>query len=158
MASWEIAETTTERWWLSIATKIMAEWLQIGIESEDYREPSTEGTDWDVYQTAYRTGCWTTILEGYKPAWPRMNITTNGTELCMRLGRAQTRLNLYGMNDHFMRSLRDRYEVIYDWPTPTAMIPRAEETFNAATMITDWLGLRSSRGIGRARVLAHLEV
>jgi len=30
------------------------------------------------------------------------------------LGRAQTRLNIHGMNDHLMRSLRDRHEVIYD--------------------------------------------
>jgi len=30
-----------------------------------------------------------------------------------------------------MRSLRDRYEVIYDWPSPTAMIPRAEPTIHA---------------------------
>jgi hypothetical protein len=36
-----------------------------GAGTEDYREPSTEGTDWDVYQTAYRTGCGTIILEGY---------------------------------------------------------------------------------------------
>jgi len=32
----------------------MAKWLKIRIENEDYREPSTEGTDWDIYQTAYR--------------------------------------------------------------------------------------------------------
>ena len=29
----------------------------------------TEGTDRDVYLTAYRIECWTTILEAYKPAW-----------------------------------------------------------------------------------------
>jgi len=46
----------------------MTEWLQIGIELEDLGEPSTEGTDWDVYQTAYRNECRMTILEGYKPA------------------------------------------------------------------------------------------
>jgi len=28
------------------------------------------------------------------------------------------------MNDDFMRSLQDRYEVIYDWPSPTAMISK----------------------------------
>jgi hypothetical protein len=33
---------------------------------------STEGTDWDVYQTAYRNACRTTILQGYKPAWPML--------------------------------------------------------------------------------------
>jgi len=38
------------------------------------------------------------------------------------------RLNIYGMNDDFMRSLRDIYEVIFDWPSPTAMILRAEAT------------------------------
>ena len=35
-----------------------------------YREPSTEGTDWDVYQTAYGNECRTTILKADKPAWP----------------------------------------------------------------------------------------
>jgi len=39
--------------------------------------------------------------------------------------------NICGMNDHFMRSLQDRYDVIYDWPSPTAMIPRAEATIHA---------------------------
>jgi len=72
--------------------------------------------------------------------------------------RANAPENICGMNDHFMRSLRDRYEVIYDGPSPTAMIPRAEAA-KAATMITDGLGLQScSRGIGKARVLAHLNV
>jgi hypothetical protein len=79
-------------------------------------------------------------------------------ELCTRVGRAQTRLNIYGMNDYFMRSLRDRYEVIYDGLSPTAMMPRAEAA-KAATMITDGLGLRRcSGGIRKARVLAHLKV
>jgi hypothetical protein len=42
---------------------------------------------------------------------------------------------------------------------PTAMIPRAEEAFNAATMNTEGLGLRScSLGIERAQVIEHLEV
>jgi len=36
-----------------------------------------------------------------------------------------------GINLHFMRSLHDRYEVIYDLPSPTAMIPRAEATIHA---------------------------
>jgi len=40
------------------------------------------------------------------------------------------------MNDHFRRTLRDRYEVIYDGQSPTAMIPGAEAS-NAAIMITD---------------------
>ena len=31
-----------------------------------------------------------------------------------RIWRAEAHLNIYGMNDHLMRSLRDRYEVIYD--------------------------------------------
>ena len=128
--------------------------------------------------------------------WRRINITTDGhrgeppaarediryrgwpTELCTMVWRAQTRLNICGMNVHFMRSLRDRYEVLYDWPSPMAMIPRAEATIHAekssplhpcwrsanitskaATMITDGLGLQScSRGIERARVLANLNV
>ena len=30
----------------------------------------TEGTDWDVYATAYQNEYWTTILVGYRPAWP----------------------------------------------------------------------------------------
>jgi len=29
-----------------------------------------------------------------------------------------------GMNDHFTRRLQDRYEVMYDWPSPTAIIPK----------------------------------
>ena len=75
-----------------------------------------------------------------------------------RLGRAQTCLNIHGMNDHFMRSLGDRYEVIYDGPSPTAMIPRAEAA-KAATMLTDVLGLQScSRETRKARVLAHWKV
>jgi hypothetical protein len=52
------------------------------------------------------------------------------------------RLNIHGKNDNFMRSLRDRYEVVYDWPSPTAMIP-GEEASKAATMITDGLGLQN---------------
>jgi len=48
-----------------------------------------------------------------------------------RFWRAQAHLNIYGINDHSMRSFRDRYEVIYGWPSPTAMIPRAEATFHA---------------------------
>jgi hypothetical protein len=62
------------------------------------------------------------------------------------------------MHNPFMRSLRDGYEVIYDGPSPTAMIPRAEAALNVATMITDGLGLRCcSGGIERARVLAQLK-
>jgi hypothetical protein len=38
--------------------------------------------------------------------------------------------NIGGMNDHFMRTLRDRYEVIYDSPSPTAMIPTAEASIH----------------------------
>jgi len=48
----------------------MSEWLNVGIESEYYGEPFTEGTDWDVYQTAYWNECRTTIKEAYKPACP----------------------------------------------------------------------------------------
>jgi len=33
---------------------------------------STKGTDWNVYQTTYHIGCWITILEAYKPAWPML--------------------------------------------------------------------------------------
>jgi len=43
-----------------------------GAGTQYYREHSTEGTAWDVYQTAYRTGCKTTILVGYKPSWPML--------------------------------------------------------------------------------------
>jgi len=132
--------------------------------------------------------------------WRRMNITTDGhrvratgwkgwsqihqdwpTKLCTR-ARESANVPEYicGMNDHLLRSLGDRYEVIYDWPSPTAMIPRVKPksmprsqahftgadwarmttkaASKAATMVTDGLGLRSSRGIGRTRVLAHLEV
>ena len=32
----------------------------------------TEGTDWDVYQTAYRNGCRMTILEAHKAARPML--------------------------------------------------------------------------------------
>jgi len=81
-----------------------------------------------------------------------------------------------------MRSLQDRYDVIYDWPSPTAKIPRAEARIQtkkssplhpcrlstsmntqsgskAAKTITNEPGLWScSRGNGRARVLAHLNM
>jgi len=33
---------------------------------------STEGTDWDVYQTDYRNDCRMTIPEAYKLAWPML--------------------------------------------------------------------------------------
>ena len=59
-----------------------------------------------------------------------------------RIWRPQTRSNIYGMNNYFRRSLRDRYKVIYDLPSPTAMIPGAKAS-KAATMITDGLGLRN---------------
>jgi len=83
--------------------------------------------------------------------WSRMNITTDGhrvratgckgwsqihqdwpTKLCTR-GRecSNTPEYICGMNDHLLRSWRDRYKVIYDWPSPTAMILRAEATIHA---------------------------
>jgi len=196
-ALWETVGTTIERWWLSIPTKIMAECLNIGIGCEDYREPSTEGTDWNEY----RTGCGTTILRAISllgRSWRKMNITTDRhrvratgckgwfhihrdwpTKLYTRARESATVPEyIYGMNDHFMRSFRDRYRVVYDPPSPTAMIPRAEATIDAgkssplhpwslsanmtskaAIMITDGLGLQScSRGIGRAGVLAHVNI
>jgi hypothetical protein len=79
------------------------------------------------------------------------------TKLCMRVWRAQMPLNIHGMNDHLMRTLRDRYEVISDWPSPTDMRPNAEAS-KAATMITEGLSLRSLRGIERAWVLVHWNV
>jgi len=82
MASWEIVETTTEKWRLSIVTKIMAEWLQIGIEYEDHRKP---------YLPKAPTGMFTkglAELDPERPYWRaisllgrcqwRMNITTDG--------------------------------------------------------------------------------
>jgi len=39
IALWQSVETTVQRWWLGKATKMMAEWLQIEIECEDYWEP-----------------------------------------------------------------------------------------------------------------------
>jgi hypothetical protein len=48
------------------------------------------------------------------------------------------------MNDHFVRSLQHRYEVIYYGPSLTAMIPRAEPA-KATTMITDGLGIQVVR-------------
>jgi hypothetical protein len=36
-----------------------------------------------------------------------------------------------GMNNQFVRHLQDRYEVIYDWPSPMGMIPTAEATIHA---------------------------
>jgi hypothetical protein len=51
-----------------------------------------------------------------------------------RLGRAHMRLNIYSIKDLFRRSLRYRYKVICDWPSPTAMIPIAE----AASMQQQW--------------------
>jgi len=47
------------------------------------------------------------------------------------LESASTLLYIFGTNDHVMGSLRHRYEVIYDWPLPTAVIPRAEATIHA---------------------------
>jgi hypothetical protein len=70
----------------------------------------------------------------------------------------QIRLNMYGMNYHLMRSIRDTYKVICDGPSPTATIPRAEAA-KAATMITDEQGLQScSQAIERARVLVYLNI
>jgi hypothetical protein len=45
------------------------------------------------------------------------------------------------MNDEFVKSLQDRYEVINDWPSPMAMIPNTGAP-QAATMITDELSLQ----------------
>jgi hypothetical protein len=65
---------------------------------------------------------------------------------------------IYGINVHFMRSLEDRYEVIYDWPSPVATIARADVA-KEETMITDVLALENrSQGIWRARVIAHFNV
>jgi len=35
---------------------------------------------------------------------------------------------IYAMNDHFMRSLQGKYDVIYDWPSLMVLIPRAKAT------------------------------
>jgi hypothetical protein len=43
-----------------------------GAGTQDYPEPSTEGTDWDVYRPACRKECRPTILKVYKPAWPML--------------------------------------------------------------------------------------
>jgi len=43
-----------------------------GLETYDFREFSTEGTDWDIFQTACQSQCRKTMLEAYKPAWPRL--------------------------------------------------------------------------------------
>jgi len=105
------------------------------------------------YQTACRNECRTTILEAYKPAWLMLTeykITTDGYRASatgckddlryIKTGRpsyargrrrAQTYLHLYGKNDSFMRSLWDRYEVVYGWPSPTAMIQREDATIHA---------------------------
>ena len=106
-------------------------------------------------QTAYRNQCRTTILEPYKHAWRMLkeheysyrrvqrccascrlqemfgDIKTGRPSYARWHGRAQTCFNIDGMNDHFMRSLRDRYEVIYDGPSPMAMIVRVEATIHA---------------------------
>ena len=77
----------------------------------------TEGTEWDVYQTAYRDECRTTILEAYKPAW-RMRkeheYSYRQADQAMHEGLESASALAYicGMNDHFMRSLQDRYDVI----------------------------------------------
>jgi len=133
--------------------------------------------------------------------WRTINITTDGhyaraTDcmrwcLILRLGHRavheglesiNTTEYICGMNDHFMRNLRDRYEVIYDSPSPMAIILNTaaaihaemssplhlcrlstnvttEATSKVGTMITVRLGLWScTRGIGKALVLALLEV
>ena len=132
--------------------------------------------------------CWrslniTTGVHRVRPPAATEDIRYRGwcTKLCTRVRRAETRLNIHGINDHLMRSLRDRYEVIYGCPSPMDMIPRAEATIHSvmssplhpcwqsandyrcsvqsSTMITDGLGMRNcSQGIRTARVLAHLEV
>ena len=138
--------------------------------------------------------------------WRRMNITTHGHRVratgckggCQisrltykamhedlestRLGRAQTRLNIYVvwmticweayeidtrsyMIDHHRR-LWYREQKLQSMPRSQARFIRAdwarmttEAASKPATMITDGLGLRNcSWWIERARVLAHLEV
>jgi hypothetical protein len=57
-----------------------------------------------------------------------------------------------------MRSIRGRYEVIYNWLSLMAIIPRGDVA-KAATMFTDGLGLEScSQGVLRAWVAAHLNI
>jgi len=46
--------------------------LSIGIQLNDYREPSTEGTDCDVYTIACLNQSLTTILEADNPTWPML--------------------------------------------------------------------------------------
>jgi len=58
-------------------------------------------------------------------------IKTDRVGYARGLGRAQSPLNICCMDVHFMRSLHDRYEVIYNYPSPMAMIPRAEATIQA---------------------------
>jgi hypothetical protein len=64
----------------------------------------------------------------------------------MHKGResANTPEYICGMNDHFVRSVQHRYEVIYYGPSLTATIPRAEPA-KATTMITDGLGIQVVR-------------
>jgi len=69
---WQLRKLTTDDHWDHAANKITIEGLQIGIESVDYRELSTQSTDWDVYQMGYQNECWKTVLGGYKPAWPML--------------------------------------------------------------------------------------
>ena len=171
--------------WDFAATKITVEGLQIGIEWEDYWEPSTDGPDWDVYQTAYRNECRTPILEAYKPAWPMLKEDENNYwrapceshRLQERMSDIEAGLQSYarGSGEHkhaciYMVWLTISWEA-YKIGTRSYMIDHYRRqwyreqklqsmprTSKAATMITDGLGLQSSRGIGRARMLAHLKV
>jgi len=39
----------------------------IDIQSEDFQEPSTDGTDWHVYWIALQNECWLTKVETNDP-------------------------------------------------------------------------------------------
>jgi len=66
---------------------------------------------------------WRTPCDSHRLQERMSDIDASLQSYARGLGRAQTRLNIHGMNDHLMRSLRDRHEVIYDWPSQAAMIP-----------------------------------
>ena len=63
-------------------------------------------------------------------------------KLISLFGEGCRRKNIHGMNDHFMRSLQNRYEGIYDWQSLLDIIPKAE-TANAVTMIQNGFSLES---------------
>jgi len=120
----------------------------------------------------------------WEPPAARDDVRYSGrpTELCTMVWRAQACLHIYGMNDNFMWTIWDRYKLIYDSLSPTAMIRRVEVTIyaqkwsilhpcrlsatvtthaasKAATIITDRLNLHScSQGIGRTWVLVHFNI